>query len=513
MVKNNREREHICISYKKKTLISFITKTILSLIFLTFCSGFTYSNNVQEVPEYIRENIEKGNINLEDKITVDLKTKISQEEYENTIKDVENFLKENHVIFNNTSREEFSKECEKFIKNKKEHTIIDTLLDLRVLISSLKQGHLGFGSGYFTELLPIDLMMFPDGYYISKCENKNSDMLGSKLLSINNTSIGDVETKVSKYFQSENKNLSRTNIISNIRIVDNLKREGIVNNQVIKLKLEKNGKIFYKNIIPTKYENWEFGKIISKYTDFYFFNMSEILKITKNPNFVSVRPLDIINLTERNFYSEIKNKDLIIYYNACLENTEYSIYNFTKEINEKLYKNKPSKIIVDLRFNGGGSTLIYHNIIREILLYQRRCPNIKIKILISNKSYSAAGFAIIETMRKLNNVEIIGTGSGFTIKNTTGSDSLLYIKNLKAYCQYGKILVSQNYEKEDVFKHNYKNYDYKNDMLTPDFYAEQSFSDYMIGNDPAMNYALRDEGDSSLINKIKKFLNNRNKNR
>ncbi|MDU1398706.1 hypothetical protein [Finegoldia magna] len=84
MVKNNREREHICISYKKKTLISFITKTILSLIFLTFCSGFTYSNNVQEVPEYIRENIEKGNINLEDKITVDLKTKISQEEYENT---------------------------------------------------------------------------------------------------------------------------------------------------------------------------------------------------------------------------------------------------------------------------------------------------------------------------------------------------------------------------------------------------------------------------------------------
>ena len=80
MVKNNREREHICISYKKKKLISFITKTILSLIFLTFCSGFTYSNNVQKVPEYIREIITKGDINLEDKITVDLKTKISQEE-------------------------------------------------------------------------------------------------------------------------------------------------------------------------------------------------------------------------------------------------------------------------------------------------------------------------------------------------------------------------------------------------------------------------------------------------
>ena len=509
MVKNNREREHICISYKKKKLISFITKTILSLIFLTFCSGFTYSNNIEDVPDYIKEDLLE-NVNLKDKIHVNLNTKISQEEYETTIKDVENFLKENHVIFNNTSREEFSKECEKFIKNKKEHTIIDTLLDLRVLISSLKQGHLGFGSGYFTEFLPIDLMMFPDGYYISKSENKNSDMLGSKLLSINNTSIGDVETKISKYFQSENKNLSRTNIISNIRIVDNLKREGIVNNQVIKLKLEKNGKIFYKNIIPTKYENWEFGKINSKYSDFYFFNMSEILKITKNPNFVSVRPLDIINLTERNFYSEIKNKDLIIYYNSCFENTEYSTYNFTKEINEKLYKNKPSKIVIDLRFNGGGFLKNYLSILKEIALYQRKNPNTKIKVLISNTSYSAAGFATIETMRTLDNVEIIGNDSGFTIKTTTGVDSLFYIKNLKVYCQYARVLLFQNYELEDVFNHNYKNYDYEGDMLTPDFHAEQSLADYMIGNDSAMNYALRDEGDSSLFDKIKGFLYSKN---
>ena len=49
-------------------------------------------------------------------------------------------------------------------------------------------------------------------------------------------------------------------------------------------------------------------------------------------------------------------------------------------------------------------------------------------------------------------------------------------------------------------------------MLTPDFHAEQSYADYMIGNDPAMNYALRDEGNNSLINMINKFLNNRNKN-
>ena len=43
--------------------------------------------------------------------------------------------------------------------------------------------------------------------------------------------------------------------------------------------------------------------------------------------------------------------------------------------------------------------------------------------------------------------------------------------------------------------------------MTPDFHAEQSFAGYMIGNDPAMNYALRDEGESSLFNKMKSIIN------
>lgn len=47
------------------------------------------------------------------------------------------------------------------------------------------------------------------------------------------------------------------------------------------------------------------------------------------------------------------------------------------------------------------------------------------------------------------------------------------------------------------------NFDFDRNTMTPDFHAEKSFADYMIGNDPAMNYALRDEGDNFLINKIK----------
>ena len=248
----------------------------------------------------------------------------------------------------------------------------------------------------------------------------------------------------------------------------------------------------------------------SKNTDFYFMNKAKIVNRMNNQDSVSIKPLDVINQTEKNFYSEIKNKDLIIYYNSCFDNAEFNIFDFSKEINKKLYESKPSTIVVDLRFNGGGSAYIYPYILKEMSFYQIKNPNTKIKVLISNNSYSATAPATMQTMRIMDNVEVIGSDSGFTIKNTTGSDSMFYIKSLKLYCNYGIRIVKQNYEKKDVFNHNYKNYDYEGDMLTPDFYAEQSFADYMIGNDPAMNYALRDEGDSSLFDKIKGFLYSKN---
>lgn len=274
-MKNNKAEEHISISYKKTKLIRFITKTLLSLLFLTFCSGFTYSNNVQEVPDYIEEDILKGNIKLEDKTNVKLKSKISQEEYENTIKEVENFLIENHVIFTNTSREEFSTECDKFIKNKKEHTIIDTLLDLKVIISSLKQGHLGLESNYFTEILPIKLSEFSDGVYITTSYKNDIDILGSKLLGINDISITEVESKLFKYAYGENKNFRHISSIGNLVILDMLKRENIVKGQKIKLELKKNGKIFYKNINIYKIEDWQYGKVDSDYSGMYFVDVKK----------------------------------------------------------------------------------------------------------------------------------------------------------------------------------------------------------------------------------------------
>ena len=246
---------------QRQTLSKKIKLVVVMIFFIT-TTGFTYSNNVQKVPDYIEEDILKGNIKLEDKTNVNLKSKISQEEYEKTIKEVENFLLENHVIFNNTSREEFSIECDKFIKNKKEHTIIDTLVDLKLIISSLKQGHLRLESNYFTEILPIKLSEFSDGVYITTSYKNDIDILGSKLLGINDISITEVESKLFKYAYGENKNFRHISSIGNLVILDMLKRENIVKGQKIKLKLKKMVRYFIKILISIKLKIGNMVKLI-----------------------------------------------------------------------------------------------------------------------------------------------------------------------------------------------------------------------------------------------------------
>ena len=82
-----------------------------------------------------------------------------------------------------------------------------------------------------------------------------------------------------------------------------------------------------------------------------------------------------------------------------------------------------------------------------------------------------------------------------------------YLKDTYIISTYCKTVFFNDYTLEDVCNHNYRNYDFNENMMTPDFRAEQSFADYMIGNDPAMNYALRDEGNNSLIDRIKDIFN------
>ena len=229
----------------------------------------------------------------------------------------------------------------------------------------------------------------------------------------------------------------------------------------------------------------------------------------KNDNkdkYTIIKPLKLSVDNNKLHYIETKDDNLILRYNSCKENENYKIEKFTKDVCDQLDNNKFSNIIIDLRYNLGGSSFHIYNIFGKMMAYQGANPDTKIKVLISNQTYSAAGDCALLFVKKFHNVEVIGKNSGFPISTSAGDVNVAYTKDTYIGINYCTTVFRQHYEDVDSFLFNYKNFDFEKNTMKPDFYASQSFADYMIGNDPAMNYALRSEGNTSLAEKIKGVL-------
>lgn len=257
-------------------------KLVLSIIFIILTSDFNYDTSVQKIPSYMLDKMYSIDGEYGETEDINLKDEISQEEYKNTIEGIEKFVLDNHILFDSISRQDFSKECKKAIQNEKAHTIIDTQMECKRLISSLRQGHFGIRNDYYTEIFPIRFMKFKDGYYIYYSDD-NKEVAAAKILDINGVPIKKVIEKVSKYFYGENKVFTETNSMRGIMHYDFLKKENIVNGEKVQFKLEKNGRIYYKEITPIKTGKWKFKKIKSDFNEIYkdtgFENIHEVKKI------------------------------------------------------------------------------------------------------------------------------------------------------------------------------------------------------------------------------------------
>ena len=216
-------------------------------------------------------------------------------------------------------------------------------------------------------------------------------------------------------------------------------------------------------------------------------------KRTSNENNVSIKPLSYPVDVNRLHYIETEGDNLILRYNSCTENDNYKIEKFTKDVCDKLDSNKFSNIIIDLRYNSGGDSSYIFNIFSKMMAYQGANPKTKIKVLVSDSTYSAAGDCALLFVKNFHNVEVIGTDSGFPVLTSAGNVNMFYTKDTYFQISYCMMVFREHYENVDSYLFNYMNFDFDRNTMTPDFHAEQSFADYMIGNDPAMNYALRDE--------------------
>ncbi len=310
------------------------------------------------------------------------------------------------------------------------------------------------------QILPLHLLWLSDGIYILHTTPENKELLGRRILAINNYPVDIIADSISTLITADNKAIVKSVVPGYIPYIQMLEYFGFVKKAQVELTLDGNKTYLLKPAVMNR------GNRVSFMPDSIAFS-------TKNEN---------VFFTDY-YYPE--EKIYYIQYNKCwskeveLKNGDKkaaqkmpSFKEFEKKAFKVLSAKPVDKIIFDIRYNGGGSSQQGTEFIEKLAKYLINHPDIKTYVVIGRQTFSSA---ILNAMdfKRLTNAVFVG-------EETSGKPN--HFGEVRSF-QLPSSNLTVNYSTK-YFKRT------EEDMNTiiPDISIEMSFSDFAKGIDPVYEW-------------------------
>lgn len=401
----------------------------------------SYSNNKWKYDiEYLRDTLPKKHINLFFKIT--------QKDWNNYLDSLE--LKSNYL-------------SDDFV-----------LLSIKELLSKVGDSHTTIYWKAKIEdkrSLPLEFNWYNDGIYVTATEKQNLSIIGCKIVSINNYSIEEVIKKFRNLIVQDNEASIKQELPNLLKLPVVYDYFGLLPNHdsMIIGVLNKNGSI-NKVIINNNHKSLSSIKLKRK-------------------------PLYLKNINKEFWYSGLlKDSILYIQYNKCTGKEYYKFYKknnqikfpfgiylqfkiltsqsfnkFANKIYQELRTNNYNKVVIDFRFNDGGSSSQGTYLIDSISKYK----NLMKFGIIGRNTFSSAIINVLDM--QIGNAILIGENTSGMAKHF-GEVKILYLPQNNVIIQYSTSFFNLT--------------DKYTNSIIPDVSCDLSFDDYLLGNDPCLEYII-----------------------
>ena len=331
---------------------------------------------------------------------------------------------------------------------------------------------------------PFRADQFSDGVFITVIDKHYDRFLGAKILQIDGKPINDVLKKISQYVNIDNDfgkirpntqsltfskilyGLGITNSDKNINI-DLITREGVKEILQLKSRVDKSP-ILWSNRInqaPLKGE---------------FVNASTLLK-DKTPFHMQLQEDSTVLFY---WFEHLKEEKAIYFqYNqvwATQPNADETWKQFTKRIWQYIDEHDIEKLIIDVRYNDGGSGRTMTPFINEIIKREQFCNKRNLFVLSGNRTYSASVIFMTELAVHTNAI-FIGTPPSSPFNFFSDMNIVGNLPNSNAGLGVASRQIDNAWSNQRVY-------------FSPDIPAPFSSEDYFSGNDPALDIALNDFG-------------------
>jgi len=346
-----------------------------------------------------------------------------------------------------------------------------TLLRLREIISSVDISHLYLYAvnddmEVYTVYLPLFLYEFDEGYYITSCDAKYKDYLGSKLISINGYNTEELIEMMDRLFSFETVGGKQSVLYKNL------------------------WKCYTDYLGITKPEDETVTyKVLDLEGNEVEFEADFISPLDVNPKYLleeDEKPFYFRNLDNRyydyDFESNEENTTMFYTYYSCFEVEDYTFNQcLTQMLDEMEEKGTYKNIVFDIRKNGGGNSQVAYWPLYE---NQERLNKYNIIVCFDNYTYSAALNFIDNCISLFDNVKLYGCQTGQKVDNYTE------VRNISLKC--GWVV---GYPTECAYYQNLiKRASDRQLGVIPDVEVYSTFEDYILGKDTVYEKILSDYG-------------------
>lgn len=365
-------------------------------------------------------------------------------------------------LFFQLEKDEFEAELSKLKNDLSELSNLEVTLRLAEISAKIGDTHTAVNNTRFlTEYYPLFLRKFEDGYRVITTAEQYKEILGARLISVNDYSMEELKSKFSRIITADNQISLDYRISSFLRLNELLSYLDIVEseNEFI---FEQNEEKISISFEPLKIENMTA-------------NSSDLVSLDYQPGYV-------LGNANQLFWSDYIAAENILYfqYNRCWSreladkhgqpNPELPSFAAEKTKILDLIENKePDKLVIDLRFNSGGDSSQGTELAEELSKYK---DQFETYVIIGPDTFSSAIINALDFKEELDSY-LIGTAT-MGKPNHYGEVRSFKLPNTDLRVSYSTKYFTLLADSDP-------------DSLYPDITVETKFKDFLNGRDTILD--------------------------
>jgi hypothetical protein len=311
-------------------------------------------------------------------------------------------------------------------------------------------------------LLPLQLGWYGDDLVVTGAPEAYRDAIGARVARIGSASIEVALAAITPLIAHDNEQQLRNLSADFLRMPDLLEAQGIASSseQVAFQLVHADGRVAELNIAPQPAN-----------APIDYLRLYDVLPISP--------PLRTAGGDRIYWYRYLpEHQTIYLQYNRAADDPDLPFADFTQELFAFIEANPVERIIIDLRFNGGGASWIIEPLVDSLRAHPTLSQPERVRVLIGARTFSSALMNAIELQEELG-ATLIGTPTGGR-PNGYGETRSFTLPNSGLRVQYSTRF--------------FRNLPGNNaPALEPDIVAPITWADLLAGADPALQLALQNE--------------------